>query len=65
MTIIFEELLCGCYFDDVESIIEAILTKVYHCQQENDYCQGLLKLCEEFENQHNKLEDICKEIMKE
>ena len=27
ITDILEELMCGCYFDDVKSIIEAIMTK--------------------------------------
>ena len=29
ITDILEEVMCGCYFDDVESIIEAIITKKY------------------------------------
>ena len=33
--------------------------------QEHDYCKKLLKLCKEFEDEHNKLEDIRKEIMTE
>ena len=39
-----EERICGCYFDDVESIIGAIMTKEYHDMEENDYCEKLLKL---------------------
>ena len=32
--------------------------------EEHDYCQKLLKVCKEFEDKHNKLEDILKETMK-
>ena len=52
-------------FDDVESIIGAIMAKDYPCTQEHGYCKILLLLCKNFEDEHNKLEDICKEIMKE
>ena len=31
---------------------------------EHDHCEKLIKLCREFEDEHNKLEDICKETMK-
>ena len=33
--------------------------------QEHDYCEKLLKRCKDIEDEHNKLKDICKEIMKE
>lgn len=36
-TDILKELVSGCYFDDVKSIIEAIMTQEY-------YCEKLLKL---------------------
>ena len=52
-------------FDDVESIIGAIMAKDYPCTQEHGYCKILLLLCKNFQDEHNKLEDICKEIMKE
>ena len=41
------------------------MIKEYHDMQEHDYCEKLPKLCKEFEDKHNKLEDVCKEIMKE
>ena len=65
ITHILKELIYGCYFDDVESIIRAIMIKEYHDMQEHDYCEKLPKLCQEFEDKHNKLEGVCKEIMKE
>ena len=65
ITHILQELTCSCYFDDVKSIIEVIMTKEYCDMQEHDYCEKLLKLCKDFEDKHNKLEDICREIMKE
>ena len=65
VTHILEELICGCYFDDIEAIVGAIMSKEYHDMEEHDYCEKLLKLCEEFEDKHNKLEDVCKEKMKE
>ena len=65
ITHILEELTCSSYFDDVESIIGAIMTKEYWDIQEYDYCKKLLKLCEDFEVKHNNLADICKEMMKE
>ena len=65
ITHILEELTCGCYSDDVELIIGAIMTKEFCDMQEHDYCKKLLKLCKDFEDKHNKLEDICKKTMKE
>ena len=65
ITDILEEVMCGCYFDDVESIIEAIITKKYCNMQKHGYSKKLLKLFKEFEVEHNKLEDIRKEIMTE
>ena len=47
---ILEEPICGCYFDDIESIVGAIMTKEYHNMEEHDYCEKLLKLCKEFED---------------
>lgn len=41
------------------------MTKEYCDMQEHDYCEKLLKLCKDIEDEHNKLKDICKEIMKE
>ena len=65
ITGILEELICKCYFDDVESIIEAITTMEHYDIQDHDYCEKLLKLSKDFEDEHNKLENIFKEIMKE
>ena len=65
ITHILEELICGCYFDDMESVMRAIMTKEYRDMQEHDYCEKILKLCKNFEDKHNKLEDICEEIMQE
>ena len=65
ITDILQELICKCYSDDVESIIEAIITKEHHDIQDHDYCEKLLKLTKDFEDEHNKLENIFKEIMKE
>lgn len=42
ITDILEELICCCYFDDVKSVIEAIMTKEYCNIQEHDYCEKLL-----------------------
>ena len=65
ITIILEELLCGCYFDNVESIVEVILTKHYYFEQQvYNYCKRLVKLCEKFENEYNKFKNICKEVIK-
>ena len=65
ITHILEELTCGCNFDDVESIVGAIMTKEYRDMEEHDYSEKLLKLCEDLEEKHNKHDDICKKIMKE
>ena len=65
ITHILEELTCGCNFDDVKSIVGAIMTKEYHDMEEHDYSEKLLKLCEDLEEKHNKHDDICKKIMKE
>ena len=64
-TNILEELIRECYFDDVESIIEAITTLEHYDIQNHDYCEKLLKLSKDFEEEQNKLENIFKEIMKE
>ena len=65
ITDILEELICVCYFDDVKSIVKAIKTKEYNCMEGYGNCEKILKLCKDFEDKHSKLEDICKEIMKE
>ena len=39
ITDILEDLLCGCYFEDVESIIGAIMTQDYHSMEEHVYCE--------------------------
>ena len=54
---ILEELMCGSYFDDVESIVGTIMAEEYHNMKKHGYCEKLLKLCEEFEDKHNKVED--------
>ena len=59
------DIISGCYFDHVESMIEAITTKEYYDIQEQDYCEKLLKLCKEFKGEHKKLENICREVMEE
>ena len=55
------------YFDNVKSIIEAIMAKEYCHMQEHDYYKRLLQLCKDFEDEHNEdeVESICKEIIKE
>ena len=50
------DIISGCYFDHVESIIEAITTKEYYDIQEHDYCEKLLKLCKEFKGEHKKFD---------
>ena len=39
---ILEELIFCCFFDHVESIIGAIMTKEYRDIQEHDHCEKLL-----------------------
>lgn len=48
ITDILEELIYSCHFDNVESIIEAIMAKEYCCILEHDYCVRLLQLCKDF-----------------
>ena len=36
---ILEEPICGCYFDNIESIVGVIMTKEYHNMEEHDYCE--------------------------
>ena len=54
---ILEELMCGSYFENVKSIVGTIMAKEYHNVKKHGYCEKLLKLCEEFEDKHNKVED--------
>ena len=60
ITDILEELIYGCYSDDVESIIKAIKTKEYSCTEECDHCAKLLKLRKDYEDEHNKLKMFIK-----
>ena len=53
ITDILKEVICDCYFDDVESIIKAIKTKGYSCTEEYDHCPKLLKPRKDFENELN------------
>ena len=46
---IVEEVLCACYIDDIESLIEATISREFHWDmQVSDYCNDLLTETEKF-----------------
>ena len=46
---IIEELLCACYFDNIQNLIEATVSREFHWEmQAYDYCQDSLTKTKEF-----------------